>query len=503
MRSTILLSLLAGLLACASASDRLVEKRINLLGQNAAALQEAKATSLPSEFLEFLPEANEEIPVVDPPTHTAGYFKLSGTTDSHMFYFFFQSREDKDKSPVVLWTNGGPGCSSEMGVFYEQGPYQIEDDLTLTLREHGWDKVSNMIFVDQPIDTGFSYSSADSDRRHSSQQGVAQDVLEFMKEFLKEHPDLADRDFYVTGESYAGHYVPAIAHAINNDNKALPKGEPKIKLAGIGIGNGLTNPKIQYDAYSDFALQNDLIDQELHDTMKSQMSYCSYFIDMCHNFSFMCYFAIITCQSSQFSPILQANNNLNYYDIRRPCEGDLCYDFSKMSKFLNQDKIKKELGARKDWVECDRSVYSDMLNDWMVNYQDDVHDLLTDGIRVLIYAGNKDLICNWLGNRRWVDTLKWEGSSKWLASKDFEWQVDGKKAGLVKESKNMDLVFVQVDDAGHMVPMDQPKNSLDMIDRFLKMKSFKPVAPSTAEGSIKKVALDRWIEGEKELKAEW
>lgn len=151
--------------------------------------------------------ANEAIQPVDPPQHSAGYFKLSGTKDSHMFYFFFKSRSNDKTAPLVLWTNGGPGCSSEMGVFYEQGPYQIEDDLTLSLRETGWDSVSNMIFVDQPIGTGFSYSKDASDHRHISRKGVAQDVLEFMREFYKAHPDMADRDFYVSGESYAGKFM--------------------------------------------------------------------------------------------------------------------------------------------------------------------------------------------------------------------------------------------------------------------------------------------------------
>ncbi|GMH40025.1 hypothetical protein BSKO_07929 [Bryopsis sp. KO-2023] len=490
----IALCTLVGLLGCATASDRLVEKRINLLGHNAGAVEESKATSSVGEFFDFLPEANGDLPVVDPPKHSAGYFKLSGTEDAHMFYFFFQSRTNKDKSPLVLWTNGGPGCSSEMGVFFEQGPYKIDDDLTLSLREDGWDSVSNMVFIDQPTGTGFSYSSSGADARSSSQDGVALDVLEFMREFYLAHPDMADRDFYVTGESYAGHYVPAIAFRINEANKNLKKGEAAIKLAGIGIGNGLTNPKIQYDAYSDFAVQNDLISKETHDTMKYHYGYCKMGIEMCARLSFFCTGALIYCQTTQFSPILSANQGMNYYDIRKHCKGSLCYDFSLMDEYLNQGKVKKELGVRKDWVECSKTVYSQMMGDWMYNYQDDVHQLLEDGIRVLIYAGEKDLICNWLGNRRWVDSLKWKGSSEWLAGEDFDWEVDGKTAGVVKETKDKDLVFVKVNDAGHMVPMDQPERSLDMITRFLEKKSFKPVAPS-----VERVSLNSWVAGDKEM----
>lgn len=172
------------------------------MGRNVDDVLQEFRSSTPEEFAARVD--NGGFPVVDPPTHIAGYFKLSGTKDSHMFYFFFKSRATSDSAPLVLWTNGGPGCSSEMAVFYEQGPYQIEDDMTLSLRESGWDSISNMIFVDQPIGTGFSYSSSESDSRHISRKGVAQDVLEFMREFYKAHPDMADRDFYVSGESYAG-----------------------------------------------------------------------------------------------------------------------------------------------------------------------------------------------------------------------------------------------------------------------------------------------------------
>ena len=59
---------------------------------------------------------------------------------------------------VVLWMTGGPGCSSELAVFYENGPYSINPDLTLSETQYGWDRYHTTVFVDQPINTGFSYS---------------------------------------------------------------------------------------------------------------------------------------------------------------------------------------------------------------------------------------------------------------------------------------------------------------------------------------------------------
>jgi serine carboxypeptidase-like clade IV len=75
--------------------------------------------------------------------------------------------------------------------------------------------------------------------------------------------------------------------------------------------------------------------------------------------------------------------------------------------------------------------------------------MLEDGVRGLIYAGDQDLICNWLGNRRWVDALQWRGAERWAAEKGFEWSVDGSNAGQVHEAGP--LAFVKVYGAGHMV----------------------------------------------------
>jgi carboxypeptidase C (cathepsin A) len=75
--------------------------------------------------------------------------------------------------------------------------------------------------------------------------------------------------------------------------------------------------------------------------------------------------------------------------------------------------------------------------------------MLEDGIAGMIYAGDKDLICNWLGNRRWVDAMKWAGAEEWANTDDFEWAVNGTRAALVKQSGG--LSFVKVYNAGHMV----------------------------------------------------
>ena len=90
-----------------------------------------------------------------------------------------------------------------------------------------------------------------------------------------------------------------------------------------------------------------------------------------------------------------------------------------------------------------------MLGDWMKNFDPPIPAMLQAGIRVMIYAGTEDFICNWVGNQRWVDSLPWYGKGQWAAAEEQEWMVDGKTAGTAKSVGP--LSFVKVDKAGHMV----------------------------------------------------
>ncbi|XP_076887163.1 serine carboxypeptidase-like 48 [Bidens hawaiensis] len=116
--------------------------------------------------------------------HLAGYVKLNKTIGARIFYYFFQSRTKKD-DPLVLWLTGGPGCSGAIALFIENGPFHLINNSSLTWNDFGWDKVSNIIFIDQPTGTGFSYSSSDKDLRRD-QKGVSDDLYDFMQAIVTE-----------------------------------------------------------------------------------------------------------------------------------------------------------------------------------------------------------------------------------------------------------------------------------------------------------------------------
>ncbi|XP_028776242.1 serine carboxypeptidase-like [Neltuma alba] len=399
--------------------------------------------------------------------HHAGYYGLPHSHGEKMFYLFFESRNSK-KDPVVVWLTGGPGCGSELALFYENGPFHITQDLSLVWNDYGWDKVSNILFVDQPIGTGFSHASDENDIRHD-EEGISNDLLDFLQAFFMEHPQFVQNDFYVTGESYAGHYIPAVASRIHQANKA--KEGIHINLQGFAIGNGDTNPEMQFAAYTDFALENNIINGDDYNRITKMLAPCLQLIQDCgKKGGDVCESAYYNCNENIYGEILAIAGNINFYDIRKRCdEGPMCYDFSSMEQFLNEKEVKDALGVGDlKFVSCSVAVYAALRYDWMRNLEPGIPALLEDGIRMLVYAGDKDLICNWLGNARWVDAMEWSGQEAFLASPNVSFVVDGKEAGRLQSHGPLSLL--KIHEAGHMVPMDQPKVALEMLTRWMQGK---------------------------------
>jgi cathepsin A (carboxypeptidase C) len=257
----------------------------------------------------------------------------------------------------------------------------------------------------------------------------------------------------------------------NKNNEGL-----KINLAGIGIGNGLTDPEIQYNFYPYMANNNTYgvkaVSEETYQNMLDHMPRCIDMIKKCQTFEDACVPANDYCNLFETTPYYQTG--LNPYDITKPCgDSDLCYDFSNINTFLNLESTREALHVSEEageWEECNTAVNVMFAADWMKNFHTNLIPMLEDGIEALIYAGDTDFICNWMGNKAWTLALEWSGTSAFQAEGDHDWLVNGKSAGLARTAKG--LTFLQVYNAGHMVPMDQPEAALQMLDTFLDGKSF-------------------------------
>ena len=324
-----------------------------------------------------------------------------------------------------------------------------------------------MIFLDQPVNVGYSYSSDSV----SDTIAAGKDVYALMTLFFEQYPEYAKQDFHIAGESYAGHYIPVFAQEI------LAHKKRNINLQSVLIGNGLTDPYTQYAYYRPMACGESpwprVLDESTCTSMDGSLGTCQNLISGCYDSEsvWSCVPAAIYCNNAMIGPY-QASGQ-NPYDIRRPCgDNPLCYDgLDYISKWLNRPEALEALGAEVDSYEgCNFSVNRNFLfqGDWMKPFHRLVPSLLRE-IPVLIYAGNADFICNFLGNRAWTEALEWPGKKAFNAAELKEFELGGEggdKVGFVKNSGN--LTFVSVDGAGHMMPLDQPEPSLDMFNRWLR-----------------------------------
>ena len=360
-------------------------------------------------------------------------------------------------------------------MFYENGPVAF-DPATGAMGDnpHGWNARAHLVFVDQPVGTGFSWTKDPRDVV-TNEEEVGRVMYGFLDAFFDKHPELRGNPLYVTGESYAGHYVPAITYRIWKETKG--KGNAPMNLKGMAIGNGLTDPGIQYGAYADFAEAEGLISSGVAALMRAVYPACKSLIEACAGSDQACVAAVVECQATAFTPILAENPGINVYDVRQnPCPGDhpLCYDFTAMEGYMAREDVRAALGVPEgvNFESCSAGVHAALTTDWMKNLEVHIPELLDSGdVKVLIYAGDKDLICNWLGNERWTLAMKWGGKAGYNAAPVTPWTPlnphDGTPvhAGEYREFAN--LKFLKVYDAGHMVPMDQPGVALQMLDDFI------------------------------------
>lgn len=398
----------------------------------------------------------------------SGYLDVGD--DKHLFFWSFESRNDPKNDPVVLWLNGGPGCSSLTGLFFELGPASIDKNLKPINNPYSWNNNATVIFLDQPANTGYSYTNGDG---VADTVTAGKDTYAFLKLFFQQFPEYAERDFHIAGESYAGHYIPVFAseilsHSLNDRG---------FNLTSVLIGNGLTDPLRQYDLYEPMACGKggapSVLDEAECQSMLDSQDRCNSLINSCYNTqsTWVCLPASIYCNNKMMGPYQQTGKNV--YDIRTECgESPLCYDdLEFVEKYLNQDFVKEALGADVETYQgCNFDVNRNFLmgGDWMKPYYTAVTDVLEQGLPVLIYAGDKDFICNWLGNEAWVRQLEWSGSKGISKAKVEDWTVDGKKAGTKFNYEK--FTFLRVFEAGHMVPYNQPENSLSMVNDWLDGK---------------------------------
>ncbi|GAA5905405.1 S10 family peptidase [Sporobolomyces salmoneus] len=428
----------------------------------------------------------------------AGYLDVSEAVGEdfsrHFFSWIWESRSDPRNDPVVLWLNGGPGCSDAVGLLQELGPCRAQKHGDPIRNPYSWNNNATIIFLDQPIGVGFSYSDKD-DYGVWTTEAAARDTYAFLQIFFHTFKDrFANNEFHIAGESYGGRYVPLFADYILKENEKLKtssKDDLKpINLVSILVGNGFTDPKTQYGSYIPTVCTNStgygpFLDEPTCDKMRETLPRCQSLVQECYDdpaSATKCSTAFQYCENSQSGPYDKTGRSP--YDMEKFGE----YEENEwIESWLNSEAVRKELGVDlephrhgggiKKFKGCSNKVgfRFTISGDQARPSFPAVSHLVNNGIAALFYSGKKDFICNWSGNEEWTSNLSWTGSKFFRAEPLRPWYASPELARAGNETQQAgeyrkygNLAFAIVDDSGHFVPYDHPVEALAMFNQWTR-----------------------------------
>ncbi|NVK86910.1 MAG: S10 family peptidase [Gammaproteobacteria bacterium] len=394
----------------------------------------------------------------------AGHLTVNETCGDNLFFWFFESQSDPRNDPIVIWLNGGPGASSMLGLFAENGPYKINDDLTLSDNPYSWNKTANFLVIDQPAGTGLSFVEKKDDRNcyTKTETQATEQLLTGLQAFYQGYPEYQENELYIFGESFAGRYIPMLAHAIRKHNNTS---DLTINLTGIGIGDGWVAPLIQEATYGQYAYAHGLIDKAQQLTVNNLYSNCEIAVKESG--------PVASAESDKICNkieeyIVEVSGGVNVYDIRETGN----YSFPKIAQYLNQQAVREALHVSPNvgpWQDSSEIV-ANILERGEQNSSAHLFPELFENIRVLIYNGLYDMDCNFIGTDDWLASIDWSEGKLFNQRSRVPWKVDHKLLGHFRSAGN--LTQVLVNGAGHLVPMDQPESALIMLQNFLANKPF-------------------------------
>ena len=405
-----------------------------------------------------LPAARDELPCGTPTTRGkvefpdgmivggAGDFAMySGyinvTETDYLFYWLFEAQTNADDAPLVIWSNGGPGCSAMEGATTEHGPYVLYDVKEagatmfggkLTKNPHAFNKRAHVVYVDQPRYVGYS---AGTGAYVTSSEAAGEDLVAFLLGFRAAFPEHAARDIIFASESYGGHYAPAWTGAVldYNDAQAAAGGAP-LPLVGVLVGNGITNSTVQNGAtFAAFAKESGLIAAD----------------------------SPISTEAAARAAMTDAlGYEFNYYDYRVKSEDACCgcmgYDYKTWADWHLRADVLAALHVCGDAGDKAFAGCAAGCIDFPGGF--DEHDAypyslqleraLDRGVNVTFYYGKDDTACNFVGGRALAGSLEFAGADAFAAAEFVE------HAGFQAKSGE-GLTFVQVDASSHMVPIQQ------------------------------------------------
>lgn len=394
----------------------------------------------------------------------SGYLPVNPATGSAIFYTFYEAQEPSplSETPLLIWLQGGPGCSSMIGNFLELGPWRVHshthnktEQLYLEPNPSPWNRLFGLLFLDSPIGTGFSLA-ATTEEIPRNQTAVAQHLYAAITRFIELDPVFKNRPIYITGESYAGKYIPALGYYILKKNGLVSPDKVAVNLKGVAIGNGLTDPETQVATHGVNAYFSGFINERQKEELERAQDE-----------------SVRLVRVGNWSGATKARNRV--LDLLQNMTGlATLYDFSKKTPYrtdlvtalLGYSEVKKALKANEAiaFGECSDAVGAALHEDVMKSVKFMV-EYLVKNTRVLLYQGHYDLRDGVVSTEAWVRTMKWEGINEFLNAERKFLKVNGEVAGYVQSWINLSHVIVLR--AGHLVPTDQPLTSQTMIENWV------------------------------------
>ncbi|KAL2634330.1 hypothetical protein R1flu_005809 [Riccia fluitans] len=411
-----------------------------------------------------------------------GYVTVDPQKGRALYYYFVEAEHDPQEKPLILWLNGGPGCSSIAGgAFTELGPFfpnAYADGLVRN--SHSWNKVANLLFLESPAGVGWSYSNTSDDYFSATDESTARDNMMFLLNWFEKFPDYKSRKFFLTGESYAGHYIPQLGALVIEYNKN-PTKDFSFNLQGVAIGNPLLRLNVDAAAVYTFLWSHGLISDKTYKGIKSTCDFMSYELtgeisDTCDEFIYATYgeegpfingydVFLDVCLPG----VAEQEFRLRKKIARRSLGVDVCI-VTEMEIYMNRPDVQAALNANvtklnHPYTQCSSSdVLHYSLSNYSINILPVLENLLQHGLRVLLYSGDADQVVPFIGTRKNFDELS--NRLELPTTVNYTAWYHGKQvAGWTIANGN--LTFATVRAAAHMVPYSQPARALTLFTSYI------------------------------------
>ncbi|XP_039836694.1 serine carboxypeptidase-like 26 isoform X2 [Panicum virgatum] len=411
----------------------------------------------------------------------AGYVTVNERHGRALFYWFFEAQTTPEEKPLLLWLNGGPGCSSiGYGAASELGPLRVDSQgAELKFNEYGWNKEANLLFLESPVGVGFSYTNKSSDLDNLNDVFVAEDSYSFLVNWLQQFPEYKDREFYIAGESYAGHYVPQLAELVYERNKDK-KEKSYINLKGFIVGNPITNDYHDSKGLAEYAWSHAVVPDEVYSRIKKYCDFknsnwsddCSTAMDVIYSqyreidkYNIYAPKCLLNQTSASSTTRAFFENDHFRRRIRMFSGYDPCYS-SYAENYFNKGEVQRAFHANVSgllsgkWQVCSDPILNSY-NFSVFSVLPIYSKLIKAGHRVWLYSGDADVRVPVIGSRYCVEALDLPIKTQWQP-----WYLDKQVAGRFVEYHGMSMVTVR--GAGHLVPLNKPAEGLTLINAFLR-----------------------------------